>query len=1261
MKKGFTASFRFKNKTIENVAILSKGFSLQEGVGEKGKHISQSCKISIDNREVLEELVAAADYVFASVYKAETVIFEGVIRPYVSIQAKYNYLDSFSIEILDYTELLKKYVYLDPKAFEGFDISIKEDIIVAQSWTNITVKDLITKLLALAKINELVSIDIVDNSASLSILKYFVLEEGDMLDEVVSKLLYENLLDFRFSPGKIEVFSTQISYTYAEEIKDLRLNLSLEKVSDDTDGIELKYNRFASDRVEIYRENNRFDGNWWEAFYTGQSKQGYYYQKDMHDNPPEKFTATWDFKQIKESWDSANPVAIRDLDVNATLHDEEGVTYYPICDSYDITGGRVYVYYDGYFDEIFGKGWGFEYSVTATVDFKTGSEIKRVWGLNPESYSAKYIDTADSAIRFVESFCKRQKTSIYKYRFKASDELLPGHFYSIADDKVTGLRSVIRITSRTPDFLTGLYDYKAEGADDVEIGDIVDQGTTSGSGAALPGESEILKLTANRSWFAQEEKDSIVIITAAGFVFNQDVSLRWRLNGVEVGDSGKVLQFLSKELALGVNTISADTYFQGKNYSASIEILAVKSSEDTIIQFKWGKSPVVPPIGGGVWFFSSRPIFKNSRITGDLESTAWMDQAPYKVDGFPYLWMRISHDEGKTWTYTCLRQPPTQSFSIKASAMTYAMSSREIVLADIAISFEVQKENITSDCVWAVEPKILEPEKLIGDKINITIPKGFKEKKITVYATVGVLPVKSIDINAVVSGEKKPQYLGIYPRIETIDGKEVKIDKPESTPIGPLMKGDYILYIDESADPISQVPYYFIPDENFGIWTEVSEDTENYSEIMSMILGDVLSSPATVPSTSAVFGYFNSLSAKVANIEKIFSQIIKLTGVIYGGGYKEDGTNPSNDPGFHLSALTGLFQAWGAFLKGEFECSDKDGIVLKTYYGEKGESFDSSPKSRWSSRDLCRVVSPGYSGSAIYNGSAYSCKRSNASNHYRVFSPGYLSNPMTYAYTMPFSGNILIHFEAGGGIFTNESYTVVINGMSNEYTSGTYNLKYSLKKGDTFKIIAGGLGTGVGRTCYLEFEDDALFLYNGVIPKFKFGNFTEAHSYSMNISGVFNSDNYKTLAPITGWASNLNPNTGYNFSPTTIYVDGKAYTPVSAIVSNSNIVLSTTQGVQLVFLTYVDNSEFSTSGWYDYSGALTLQVTLRGIATASLYPALLNAILGSPELPYSAGYIDSLNSKDIVCKTLLASALPTSSGGLKPGQIWNDRGTLKVV
>ena len=89
-------------------SVLRDGFDLGDQVGAKGRHATQSCRLRIRSAEAsalfLQETALFVDAALCERSgNTDTVLFEGVVRPYQTVSAKNATEDNFSFEIMDYT------------------------------------------------------------------------------------------------------------------------------------------------------------------------------------------------------------------------------------------------------------------------------------------------------------------------------------------------------------------------------------------------------------------------------------------------------------------------------------------------------------------------------------------------------------------------------------------------------------------------------------------------------------------------------------------------------------------------------------------------------------------------------------------------------------------------------------------------------------------------------------------------------------------------------------------------------------------------------------------------------------------------------------------------------------------------------------------------------------------------------------------------------------------------------------------------------
>ena len=694
-----------------------------------------------------------------------------------------------------------------------------------------------------------------------------------------------------------------------------------------------------------------------------------------------------------------------------------------------------------------------------------------------------------------------------------------------------------------------------------------------------------------------------------------------------------------------------------------------KSGNNPLYQYCYSASREIPPsVSDGLWYMLDLPLFYNDLILGDFSSSLWFDFKPEQPEGKPYLWVHWSVDGGVTWSDpVCVtgpdgiqgepgekgdkgepgeQGPPGEKgpqgdkgepgkdgadavgFSISASPETYTMTTRSYVTTEQKISLRCDRQNTTKTANWALnvsDGKItLSPS--TGDVVTVTIAVGAESANFTASCTVEGLGTKTIVVNGVKSGEPKPEYLNVIRAPEALPSRY--------TDGSPLLFGDYLLYVDNAGN---EIPKYWTGT----VWTDVTENTANFAQIMSGVLADALNQPGTIPSTSALYAYIGNLSAKAAVIEQLFANFIKLAGVIYGGAYQVDEkgnvSNPTKGAGFALSALDGVLQANKAILNGSIECTDEYGIILKTYYEQDGTPLACSPKTRWSSDDLLKNISSGEQGTLTFNGQSYEYKKADDSHMidnkaaYVASGSGYI----TYTLKPKTRCSVKITLEViTDAVMFYQAYVINYNGNSidtNDYGSGTYTFTYSFDGvNDSLSIrVESRNSSGWVDGVTSNIIDDALFFGSNIADPDYSIRAGQAIEKNLTIAGKFTSSSNIRLAPSTNWTQPLQEYNEVNFATaSSIQINGKSYTALSALIHSGVFTLYTTSGESFPMSMNVDNNDFAESGWYDISGTLVLAVQKRGVNIANLEP-IKNAQntnnIGSPSNPFDSVYSDTFH------------------------------------
>lgn len=626
-----------------------------------------------------------------------------------------------------------------------------------------------------------------------------------------------------------------------------------------------------------------------------------------------------------------------------------------------------------------------------------------------------------------------------------------------------------------------------------------------------------------------------------------------------------------------------------------------------------------------------------------VNTSGWTTTIQTITSSKKYLWTyeRYNYSDG-TYTNTtpCVKGvygntgatgsdgKPAISFSISASNVSYVMSSRSVVLEEQNITLSCIKQNTTGTATWSLTgDEGITLSATTGDTVTVRIAADTKTTSFIVTCSVSGVGTQTLRIIGIASGIPHPVYLGTvtYPD-----------PKPTKTEEGDLMIGDHILYVYQHEGRTEQVVQFW----SGSTWADVTKSTANYSEIMSNILGDALSNPATIPSTSALYAYFGNLVAKAAFLEQLYSEAIRVGKSLSAGAYDENGNNQSGGAGVYLDK-NGVFKAVEAYLRraiieGSLNCFDEAGTILKTQYGnDSGTTLSASAKSRWSSKDLCSAIGLGSSGSCTYKGTNYYYKRINNSNPFdfikRDMGVGREESKL-YTFTAPFAFTLYLtipqYSQGFGRLFFNVTYRDKVY----EYKgNGTIIETFFLEEGES--ITVEGSSESTYGTVVFSIRDDCVVLYNQStqtgteeynVLNCILENDNLFYSYTF-VSSVFNSSSNIKYAAITGWITGLTAGKGYTLaSSSSIVVNGITKKPVSISYSGNEITFLYNDGSSDSFSCPTDTAEGASKGWYNISGSYTIASETRGVLTHNLIPVDGSRSIGENGNRYNFGWFNNL-------------------------------------
>lgn len=706
----YTATIHFTSSD-KTYPVLREGWGLPDQVGAKGRHATQSLSFQILSKEAFALFMTEPNrLVKAEIREDNDIIFEGVVRPYLSTSARGDIENGIKAEILDYTELL--HVYNDEDICDVFDTSLLGciDYIFNLAGVSIT-KDC----------PALFNSDIVD---------YLPIKRGEYLDDVLSNLLNERGYDYKFVPGQVKFFRTEVDSVPSESVEDIRNSLTISREDNWVEGIKVKYMRAKEDDIQIYRQDveipygdaqGRFPsvteavaagggpGFFIVSGAHGLIYDGTYNRGRLGDAPPEgKGYVAWSPAYREPAGSEIRAISISRTSVECVF-DKADVAHREAVDSITLHGGRVYASFHGSFTfnevpivSLFGVAkWSPSWRITvnAHVRYLVGDSEEYVQGTEGSRPDANtktllYIYDADRAQEYARRELKRQKVSGITYSFKSLSAYDAGSFYRL-QDSVTGVNTVVRILNCNRD-ADGIYSVRAEGADTLSIPEPVLKALFY-SDMLRMGQTDF-HIEADKTTLTAEDSSTLNVagnITIAG----DDVEYRWKVNGVSSG-TGSSITIGAPNLNVGSNTITCGAYCEGnliQETGITLTLVTNGSSEvggitvlapvgyEIVTQYAHGEAGKGPTRwladGDGS---EDRAVTDSDSFVADL---SWVDANPNGTCPlFPRpgleIWRRQGiREEGSTdiprsWTLSMLNV--SQSFSFRSTSAVFERNTRSL-------------------------------------------------------------------------------------------------------------------------------------------------------------------------------------------------------------------------------------------------------------------------------------------------------------------------------------------------------------------------------------------------------------------------------------------------------------------------------------------------------------------------------------------------------------------------------------------------------
>lgn len=612
--------------------IRMDSLNLRFSAGAEGKHQASSCQLATRGSDALSTIMYATGLLDAKVLDGEgKTAFTGVIRPYASITANQMHLSDLQLEVLDFTEKLHKKVYAEPD--EDYS-SISPDVVYEQNWDGYKVLD--TGNTSKSIVHQLCLLAGITLSTSISIdvtLNRFSLKSGQYLDDVLGKLLYEYVYDYRFDKdgvmhiiqtgtitkvtigddGKVQGSATVSDLQSAKTLTLFRNQLDISRADEAKDGALVKYDKYKEVSDELVYEES-FGG--WGGIVAVDTvwASG---DKDVK----------WDLSRIKED-DDGKEIILKNFWIEGK--DESwGVADVWINDlelsGCDDEGGHI-KYSLGAAAGLFIHELKFFIRVFADVSY-TKAESKTVGysGENAEEYTAEYIESLEHAVCLASAIRNRGKYGNFTYKFESYDLIEPGTVITIDEKDISGLTAVVRITERSLSNDYGLYGYEAEG-----------YGSTEFQAPAIDRDDDLSLPQNQPDFFLMNVFEETVIPDAAdtepisamawGAIFSKyGATPKWYLNGTLMEYTDLRISFSKLMLAPGINRLRCEAVYDGETYYVEKGINCIATDTDISMEFAVldeGQSPD--------------------------SSTVWSATQPVPLDG-QVVWMRFKTTTSADW------------------------------------------------------------------------------------------------------------------------------------------------------------------------------------------------------------------------------------------------------------------------------------------------------------------------------------------------------------------------------------------------------------------------------------------------------------------------------------------------------------------------------------------------------------------------------------------------------------------------------------
>lgn len=943
-------------------SVLREGFEPGDQVGAKGRHATQSCRLRIRSAEAsalfLQEAALFIDAAFCERSGGtDTVLFEGVVRPYQTVSAKNATEDNFSFEIMDYTEILKI------KSFES------------ENFTDKTLGWVVSHIYSLADLDPDLSYPAEMENITLAFPILDADKYGNIAD-LLSAILFEFGYDYKFTPGTCNIFKTYLSSSSGLSVASIKNQLKVQRDDNWTDGVRVKYGVAGICRqVPI--------ANW---------------KEDISDLQWWRYTLPWSYSTSSGHVTRTVPYDLSGWNKKPAELKEEHILYAsnlnvphdPYCTILSLTAQARSIAVEFSWDKTVNYVWGNVAggqmpNITVYGDIVyaiPGDYEEQISGEKPDEFTLVFCQNTDLAKAFAEREYKRAKVAPLTYSFQSLTHYAAGSFVRLTDT-VIGINVPVRILSCNKD-ANNIYSIKAESADylgmsvtvqDLQMRDVIELGNG-------------LLLTPSAS---NVDEDESVTVTASGSILDvlentgsAGYSLRWFVNDGEkpTWEGLTTVTVPPEELEAGNNTFRFSVFYTGDGVtdiaSAETEVFRnVTAAEDSTIIVPEGYEVVTQYAFGELekgaerWLADhdgteDHRVWDKDSWIADL---MWVDanedgSCPLRPRAGLEIWKRQgirtagSSDEPLSWEVTLYNV--IQSFNFTSSSFVFDRNTRsldgdgysvvglvidmqgqygKLTLVTSAGVIGIAVDGVVTPLSASVSIDIPAREKVYMTNYVVMLPNNVNTKSVFVQALIGSLsdPRAYMSITLSTKDEASWAYLGLFTQDEISSyGTGGPTDATGKIMLGSyagkqVVEGDIFVIKGINALNAEFLDIMTFIHGNWDYLSSHEDDDPAYDEKLMVLAPEVYSGNVDSTLLPSNFSFIENLVSKHVTAEFIGAKRIKLIstrdklGAIYAGDVdftKEHGKRVTSAKGFVLDGngdaeIKNLDVAGNSFIHGD--------------------------------------------------------------------------------------------------------------------------------------------------------------------------------------------------------------------------------------------------------------------------------------------------------------------------------------------------------